>query len=287
MLPIRLFDTLRVERVERAGIEIRVVGGDAGSAVPAGPDNLAVRGAAAACRALGLEPRLRIELSKRIPVAAGLGGGSSDAAAALRAVEQLEGRQIPPAERCELARAIGADVPFFLEPRPAIARGVGEQLEALAGGCELWWTLVALPFPVLTADVYRAAASELTLPRPRSSIASLLALAALASPPFVPSSEHEPLAERLGNPDPPQNDLERVTRRRHPEVGAAQQALREVGARVTGMSGSGPTVYGNFADRAAAEQALARATLPAGARGWVVSSPASDLSGSCWGVAKR
>ena len=262
-LPLRLFDRLTLQIGPGSGVEFEC--DDPG--LPAGDENLAVRAAVAASQALQLEGRLRLCLEKRIPVAAGLGGGSSDAAAALLGIEALAGRPLGEPRRLALARALGADVPFFLDPRPKRGRGIGDLLEPLSGVPEMWWVLAVLPFPVSTAEVYREASRELTLPRDGSSIAALL------GPCGVVSS--------------PQNDLETVTARRHPEVRAAREALEASGASVVGMSGSGPTVYGQFEDRQAAERAAGRVALPRGARAMAISSPGSDAANREWGVAKR
>lgn len=265
-VPLRLFDRLHLRPAREPGLRLRVRGPDA-AGVPGDAGNLAVRAAAGACAALDLEPALDLDLVKQIPVAAGLGGGSSDAAAAILGVEELAERSIPATRRTALARALGADVPFFLDPRPALGRGVGDALEPIADAPELWWVLARFPFPVSTAEAYREAARELTSPRPRSSIAALLGPGGVLSD--------------------PENDLERVAARRHPEISAARAALRDAGARVTGMSGSGPTVYGQFGSREDAERGAARAHLPAGARALVASSPASESTCWGWGVAKR
>ena len=246
-VPIDLCDELEVREGERPGVHIRVQG----AALPSDGTNLAVRAAERACAAAGLAPRLELRLRKRIPVAAGLGGGSSDAAAALRAVQQLAPGALPE-ERCrELALGLGADVPFFLDPRPAIGRGLGEQLEPLSDFPRLWIVLVVFPFGVSTAEVYQGASRELTLPAAPSSIPALLGPGLAASPP---------------------NDLEAFTARRHPEIELARAALSDQGASMTGMSGSGPTVYGCFGSRAQAQRAARRAALPPGARARVVSS---------------
>ena len=262
-LPLTLFDELLLEATEGGGVTLECDDPE----LPTDAGNLAVRAAEAARHALGLERGLHLTLAKRIPAGAGLGGGSSDAAAALLGVEALAGRPLAPERRRALALGLGADVPFFLDPRPMLGRGVGERLTPVPGAPELWWVLVLMPFQVSTAAVFRRASAELTLPQRRSSIAALLGSG--------------------GVENPPQNDLERVTSRGHPEIGEAREALRQVGARFTSMSGSGPTVYGEFPDRAAAELAAAEVRLPRGARARVVSSPASDASSWGWGVAKR
>ena len=261
-LPLALFDTLDVEF---GGDRVVLETDDPG--LPVGADNLAVRAAERTCGALGVGPGVAIRLAKRIPVAAGLAGGSSDAAAVILGLESLAGRRLAGAERAALALGLGADVPFFLNPRPAVGRGRGERLEPLPGVPEMWWLLVAFPFPVSTAVAYRAAASELTLPRQGSSIAALLGPAGVLSQ--------------------PRNDLETVVARLHPEISATRRALERAGALVTGMTGSGPTVYGSFPDREAAERASRSGELPAGARAIPVASPGSETGNWGWGVAKR
>ena len=159
-VPLRLWDRLEIERTPAdgtGGVRLEISGAD----LAAGPANLAARAAQVGCAGLGLAPDLRIRLDKRIPVAAGLGGRSSDAAAVLLGLEALCGRALPEPERHELARGLGADVPFFLDPRPALGRGVGDRLEPLSGVPEQWWVLALLPFEIATAKAYAAAASRL------------------------------------------------------------------------------------------------------------------------------
>ncbi|MEE9279168.1 MAG: 4-(cytidine 5'-diphospho)-2-C-methyl-D-erythritol kinase [Myxococcota bacterium] len=261
-VPLRLFDRLEIARSPEPGIRLEVRGAE----LPDDEGNLAVRAARLACEETGLEPDLRLSLDKRIPVAAGLGGGSSDAAAAILGVEHLSGGTLCATTRASLALSLGADVPFFLRPAPSVGRGVGERLEALADVPEMWWLLVCFDFPVSTAWAYREASRELTLPRDESSIAALL------GPSGVLSSPH--------------NDLEPVTSRRHPQVRAAARALEGAGAMVTGMSGSGPTVYGRFESEEAARRAADVLALPNGARTIAVSSPGSASGDWGWGVAK-
>lgn len=261
-LPLRLFDRLELERAEEPGIRLEVRGAE----LPEDEENLAVRAARLACEATGLAQALRLRLEKHIPVAAGLGGGSSDAAAAILGVERLSGKDLPASDRAGLALSLGADVPFFLGPRPSVGRGVGERLEPLTDVPEMWWLLLCFDFQVSTAWAYAEASRKLTLPREGSSIAALLG----------PS----------GVLFPPHSDLEAVTALRHPEVGQAQRALADAGAMVTGMTGSGPTVYGRFESEGAAQGAAEALSLPRGARTILVSSPGSACGDWGWGVAK-
>lgn len=262
-VPLRLFDELEIWHGSAPGIQLEVVGAD----LPAGEENLAVRAARRACEALGVAPALALRIEKRIPIAAGLGGGSSDAAAAIVGVEELVGARLPVETRRQVAREIGADVPFFLQPRPSLGLGIGEHLVPLCGVPEMHWLLVSFSFPVSTPWAYREASRELTLPREGSSIAALLGPG--------------------GTSVLPRNDLEPSVVRCHPEIATARDALKSAGAQWVGMSGSGPTVYGRFESRTEAERVSHRLRLPNGARTIVVSSPSSASGRWGWGVAKR
>ena len=266
-VPLRLADRLVVRLASPgSGIQLAIRGAE----LPNDGSNLAHRAAERACAALEIPPDVEIWLEKRVPIAAGLGGGSSDAAATLLALEALAGRPLANDVRRALALGLGADVPFFLDPKPALGRGVGEQLEALPGVPEMHWVLVSFPFPISTAEAYADAARELTLPRDPTSIGALLGPAGLLSS--------------------PRNDLEASAVRRHPEIEQARRALERVGALATGMSGSGPTVFGRFASEQAAQQGASRVEVPAGARTIATSSPGSasaeSRGESDWGVAK-
>ena len=268
-VPLALADRLTLARGPRGSgprLEIR------GAELAADETNLVVRAARRACAALEVDCDLALVLEKRVPIAAGLGGGSSDAAATLLGLEALFERRLPETLRRQIARELGADVPFFLDPRPALGRGIGELLEPLPGVPEMHWVLVAFPFPIKTAEAYRDAARELTLPRSPTKIAALLGPSGLLSS--------------------PRNDFEAPAARRHPEIREARRALERAGALATGMSGSGPTVYGRFEHEAAARAAAERITAEqgtgtAGARTIATSSPGSAPVDSDWGVAKR
>jgi 4-diphosphocytidyl-2-C-methyl-D-erythritol kinase len=251
-VPLRLADRLVVGHAPAGrGIQLAV----RGAKLPLDASNLAWRAAERVCAELGVPADVEIWLEKRVPIAAGLGGGSSDAAATLLALETLHGKRLDDAVRRGIALGLGADVPFFLDPKPALGSGVGERLEPLSGVPEMHWVLIAFPFGISTAQAYAESAAELTLPRDPTSIGALLGPAGLLSS--------------------PRNDLEAAALRRHPEIGQARRALESVGALATGMSGSGPTVFGRFASEQAARQAADRVEVPAGARTIATSSPGS------------
>ena len=267
-LPLRLADRVEIRRATSGtGIRLSITGAE----LPVDRANLVWRAAERVCAELGAVADLEIFLDKRVPVAAGLGGGSSDAAATLLGLETLFDTALGAAARQRIALGLGADVPFFLDPKPAFGRGVGECLEALPDVPEMHWVLVGFPFPISTAQAYADAACELTLPRDPTSIGALLGPAGLLAS--------------------PRNDLEASAVRRHPEIQAARRALENVGALATGMTGSGPTVFGRFANEQAARRAADRVEVPAGARTIATSSPGSasaeSKEESGWGVAKR
>jgi len=251
-VPLRLADRLAVRFASPGrGIHLEVRGAE----LPLDRTNLAWRAAERFFAEIGAPPDVEIWLEKRVPIAAGLGGGSSNAAATLLALEVLHACPLADVVRRRIALELGADVPFFLDPKPALGSGVGEQLVPLPGVPEMHWVLVAFPFPISTAQAYAESASELTLPRDPTSIGALLGPAGLLSS--------------------PRNDLEAAAVRRHPEIQQARRALESVGALATGMSGSGPTVFGRFANEQAARQAADRVEVPAEARTIATSSPGS------------
>jgi 4-diphosphocytidyl-2-C-methyl-D-erythritol kinase len=208
--------------------------------VPAEAD-LAVRAARALQRATGTPFGVEIAVDKRIPAGGGLGGGSSDAASVLLALNRLWGLGLGRAALMEIGLALGADVPFFVFGAPALARGVGERLTALSLP-PFWVAVVAPPVSVPTATIF--AAPELTR--------------------AAPSAKMEVFSEGYGR-----NDLQAVAVARFPDIAVALAFLakRSPTAR---MTGSGGCVFARFASEAEAAAALAglAAAVP-GARGFV------------------
>jgi 4-diphosphocytidyl-2-C-methyl-D-erythritol kinase len=184
-------------------------------------------------------PPLRIEIEKRIPVAAGLGGGSADAAAVLRLargeVDGLEG----------IAARIGADVPSQLDPRLALVRGAGEDVVPLAPAPEIG--VVGVPGRGLSTPEVYAEADRLGLRRSAADLEGLAERLRAAA-----GSGASP----LDYPELLRNDLEPAALSLRPEVGEALAALREAGAEVAMVGGSGPTAVGLFADAVAADRGV-------------------------------
>jgi 4-diphosphocytidyl-2-C-methyl-D-erythritol kinase len=236
MAQVDLADTLTLARAARTVVDCPGL---------AGGDTLVTRALAAFCDAVepdGGPGGFHAVISKRIPAGAGLGGGSSDAAAALRAANRLYGTPLTGAELSDVAATIGSDVPFFLGPAVAIARGRGVQLEP---GPALPPAAVVLAHPgrpLATRDVYEAyrpAGPTLARELPRS-IPSLSALASLV-----------------------ENDLGPVAERLEPACAALRVELVGRGAAAASVTGSGSAVFGLFGDLAAAT--VAAESLPTAA----------------------
>lgn len=249
-VPLDLADGLgiRVARAEARHVTLRVTGSAGG--VPSGAGNLAFRAAAAFLEHGGIDASVEIALTKRTPAAAGLGGGSSDAATVLRGLA----RAFPDALGAEplraLALSLGADVPYFLDPSPAWVWGVGEHREPAPDLPPLCLLLANPGAALATAEVYRAYDALVSRPdrevRPRRVPDDLLRPEALAA--LV------------------RNDLEPAAVRLCPAIGRLREQLRALGALAVGMSGSGATLFGVFPGREAALRAQARLALAA--PGW-------------------
>lgn len=207
-------------------------------------ENLATR-ALAALRAAGWDrPPLRIEIEKRIPVAAGLGGGSADAAAVLR----LAAGEVADLE--EIAAGLGADVPSQLAPALALVRGAGERVERLPEPAPHVVVLLPDGGGLSTAEVF-AEADRLGLGRPAGELDELARKLRAAAGAGAGASP-------LDYPELLVNDLEPAAISLRPRIGEALELLRGAGAPKALLTGSGPTAFGLFADLAAAHEAAAR-----------------------------
>jgi len=237
MQSIALYDTLRI-RSQKDGISLTVSGAD----LPLDENNLVWRAATLLQAKAKVKSGVHIHLAKRIPVAAGLGGGSADAAAALRALNMFWRLGLSQAEMMELGGALGSDVPFCIMGGTALARGRGELLTPLPPAPRLGLVLVKPPFSVSTAQTYAAYAGSTGRWRPDSkTMAAALFHGDVAA-----------ITRSLAN------DLETVTAVKHPEVRQIKDRLLAAGAPGALMSGSGPTVFGLTGDIGAARLVAAR-----------------------------
>ena len=163
IVPISLFDRLEIEKREAGGIEFRC--DEAG--VPSDATNLVVRAARSFCGAFKIPPNLGITLRKEIPHGAGLGGGSSDAAATLLALDDIFGTKAPREKLHALAAELGSDVPFFLDRSAARVSGRGENVTPVAFPHALPLLLIKPPFGVPTPWAYRQWRDSLEIPSVR------------------------------------------------------------------------------------------------------------------------
>jgi 4-diphosphocytidyl-2-C-methyl-D-erythritol kinase len=275
---VELADRVTIESLDgaagTAAIEVACEAPD----VPLGAGNLAWRAAALLREDARIADAVRIRIDKAIPVAAGLGGGSADAAAVLTGLARLWAVALPPARRDALATALGMDVPFFLGDGPAVGSGRGERLVAAPPHRAVPLVLVNPGFPLGTRDVY----------------------ARLEPRDFTDGSAVRRLVATLGAG--PRaiaaclvNGLERPAARLWPGLDEVKAALVEAGALGAIMSGSGPTVVGVAPSMAGAR----RIQAALGGRPWrswvtrtTAAPPLSVIAGEAraglsWGVAKR
>jgi 4-diphosphocytidyl-2-C-methyl-D-erythritol kinase len=223
MAPIDLFDLLELTIARGGGIKLACEG----IPVPADESNLVFRAARSFFSRTGLREEVSIKLFKHIPVAAGMGGGSSDAAATLLALNEMWSRPLSSPEIHDLATGLGADVPFFLEGKPCLARGIGEILEPLDSWPKCWFVIVHPPIEVSTSWVYCNLKLVLT------------------------TNEYDNIKQTLSHvpisiPQILENDLERVTSATFPIVETIKKNLIQAGAQGALMTGSGPSVFGLF-----------------------------------------
>ena len=255
MQPLTLADELLVSR---AAGGVSLICDHPG--LPQGPENLVWRAAQLFFDALGTYPGVHLTLNKHIPVAGGLGGGSSDAAGTLLALNTLLGHPLDQGQLHGLAARLGADVPFFLGTGPAVARGVGDRLSPLK--LPPYWYILANPGLTLsTRWVYEN-----------------LVLAELEGREVLDPSRLDPGEPALWV----HNDLETVSLKHYPEIQGLLDLLQQVGARARGMSGSGPTVFGIFADRDSAWEAAQRLKKSFTGQLWVTRGLTGGERNTAW-----
>lgn len=226
VLPISLADRVRVRPAD--GLRVRVKGAQRiAGAVPAGGLNLALVAALALGDVCERSRGAEIEITKRIPVAGGLGGGSADAAATLLALDELWDCRLDPATLADIGARVGSDVPAMLAGGPVLMQGRGE-LIVPTSVAHLWWVVVTFDFGVRSPDAYRwwddDRAPTGPDPRPALDTAETGDAVALGSLLF--------------------NDLEPPVFARFPEIGEAKARLLDAGALGAAMSGSGSSVAG-------------------------------------------
>jgi 4-diphosphocytidyl-2-C-methyl-D-erythritol kinase len=222
VVPVDLYDRLKISKLEK-GLEVYWRGREQ----PKGKNNLVNRAAASFFEKTGIRKGAKITVMKKIPVASGLGGGSSDAAATLKGLNQLWGNPLSSGDIEELALPLGADVPFFLLQRPCIARGIGEILQPIKDFPLFWYVIVSPNLAVSTAWAYKRVRLKLTNKDIQGNMKSLEK--AISSIPDILS-----------------NDLESVTLGKYPFLCSIKASLIKLGAIGALMTGSGPSLFGLF-----------------------------------------
>jgi 4-diphosphocytidyl-2-C-methyl-D-erythritol kinase len=197
------------------------------------PDNLMVRAAQSCLDAMRVTGEVEFTLDKSIPMGAGLGGGSSDAAAVLLALPALVGRTLTLPALVQLAADLGSDVPFFLLGGTAVAVGRGTELYPLPDGPPRAGVVIAPEVHVSTTDAYRILSAELTSESQQNKIVS-----------FQSQAWHGSAGG--GVPATGENDFERVVFRQHPALKSIKRRLEKLGAQPAMMSGSGSAIFGLF-----------------------------------------
>ncbi|MGH7482855.1 MAG: 4-(cytidine 5'-diphospho)-2-C-methyl-D-erythritol kinase [Longimicrobiales bacterium] len=250
---LTLSDSLELTTLARSGLELEVEWANAdpqGSGLEwthGGSDDLVLRAARAFADASGLEPHWAFRLRKRIPIGAGLGGGSSDAAAALALLNHAARRALDPDALVRLAASLGSDVPFFLIGSPlGLGRGRGDRLLPLTPP-PTRPVLVCMPrFTISTADAYRR------LDDSRSAGATSVTRRPEADPATL--SDWRTLAARS------RNDFEAIIFALHPVLADLRRSLERAGAILARLSGSGAAVFATFETEDARDRAATRVT---------------------------
>jgi 4-diphosphocytidyl-2-C-methyl-D-erythritol kinase len=226
MVPVGLFDHIELEFIRLRRIMLSCQG----FSVPNNKENLVYRAASVFFSKTGTPRGISIKLTKNIPVSAGLGGGSSDAAFILKGLNEIGSNSFGPKALADLAVGLGADVPFFLLNRPCIVRGIGDILEPIEKWPKFWYVIVKPPLDVSTAWVYGNLKLKLT------------------------KGEYQYIVNWLRKGcfeirHILENDLETVTASHFPVIATIKRRLLDVGAEGALMSGSGPSVFGVFKSR--------------------------------------
>jgi len=241
MVPVSLYDEIYITKSIRKGrsCTAKLTVTCDNPAVPSDEGNIVFRAADLIIKENSINEPVAIHIVKRIPIGAGLGGGSSDAAATLIAMNSLFRLNYSMRRLKKRGYSLGADVPFFIGRMPARARGIGERLTPIKSLPWNWAIIVYPGFPVATSWVYRNFQAKLTKPMANTSIIS-------------------PLKKSFGQRRLLVNDLETVTLARYPRIKFLKEELNAKGAAGALMSGSGSAVFGLFDSRGKAAWALSR-----------------------------
>jgi len=241
---ISLHDTLYFSLKKERGVSITANH----PKLPVGKENLVYRAVQSMLKVSGYRGGVHIEIEKRIPLGAGLGGGSSNAATTLKALNQLFEMNLPEKELMGMGLKVGADVPFFFLKSAAIGSGIGERLKKVKLP-DLWYVLIHPNFEVSTRWAYQH---------------------------FVLTNQqfHINLQRFLKTPDEISsillNHLEAVVSKKYPQIGIMKKILLSAGALGAMMTGSGPTVFGLFPEAESTARAYEKIRKMVKRKGWGV-----------------
>ena len=230
---VSVYDDVEIEIIER-GIVVECTNDPL---APTGEDNIVYRAAKEIMAYSNKNVGVQIRITKQIPTGAGMGGGSSNAAAVIQGVNQLLKINLPKEKLMKIGVRFGADIPFFIFGSPAIATGIGENLTRVK-------RLPSLPMVIVHPNIFVSTQSVYERYRPN------VGPAKEEMPVEFPTKKA--VAKFL------HNDLESVTVKQYPVVTSIKEQLMKLGALGASMTGSGPSVFGIFADREAAEKAYKR-----------------------------
>ncbi|MBI5328817.1 MAG: 4-(cytidine 5'-diphospho)-2-C-methyl-D-erythritol kinase [Deltaproteobacteria bacterium] len=272
MQPVSLYDEIILGIENGKGIFVECDN----KSIPCDQTNLAYRAAEAFFKTVEISKKLSVKIKKNIPVAAGLGGGSSNAAIVLKALNEITSANISTDNLMKIAASLGSDIPFFIIGKSCIARGRGEILEPIAPP-EFWYILINPGFPVSTQWTYQTLDKTGGLVKTKPLFSDVIKdkisyfvngqnLDLTKSQENINITISKLLAAcrtgGLGIPNMFQgflmNDLEDVTIKKHPEIKEIKDALIDFGAIGALMSGSGPTVFGIFMSEDKARRAFAQ-----------------------------
>lgn len=251
--PISLFDEIVIKRGNKGfTLETRLEDLPAGQSIPLTEDNLAAKAVKLFFENIGEEPSAGIDLIKRIPIGGGLGGGSSDAANTLTGLNELFGYPLSNETLYNICLNLGMDVPFFLEPRPALCKGRGEIIEKRYKNIKFWCVLVNPGKILSTKLVYSSLNSALTGRETRDNISRF---------------EEIPNVGKSNNYI--SNDLEEPAIKICPEIGHIKKLLADSGAVKSFVCGSGSTVCGLTENKAQAWEVMKRIKRDLQSNWWV------------------
>ncbi len=235
MQTISLYDTVSVKKMPKKGIWLKC---DV-KWLPCDERNIAYKAAKLMIEKFNLEEGVAISITKKIPVAAGLAGGSADCAAVLKGMNIVYDLGLSDEELMEIGVKLGSDVPFCIMEGTVLAEGIGEKLTPLPACPEMDMVLVKLPVSVSTPTVYRELDNEVISYHPNTK--EMIKA--------IENKDIKKISDELSNV------LEIVTIKMHPKIEKIKESLKEMGAIGAIMSGSGPSVFGIFENKDAACEA--------------------------------